>query len=172
MSGITPRLFCTPKKHAFFLGALNWIKMEVSQNNFRGLKHFSLALKCQQNQPRTVINCRVTKKKRKGAAITPLSPTYLQNWHPRVLQCWLQICLPILFTQAHFTTKSTYLQFAVHFAFDFGTTLLPFTATLLQFHHHAVPSTSSARGRMQLKRYGRRQKMAVLFTPTCLAAIF
>ena len=49
-----PRDFFTPKIHAFFLGALNWIQMEVNQNPFGGLETLSLALKRHQNQPRSV----------------------------------------------------------------------------------------------------------------------
>ena len=37
--------FALPKNHAFFLDTLNWIPMEVHQNNFGISKHVSLPLK-------------------------------------------------------------------------------------------------------------------------------
>ena len=114
--------------------------------------------------------------RRKNVKVPPLPcsplPTYKTGIH---VVCHVDSKYAYLSSSLKHTSLQSQLISSLHpNASDFGTTLLSFTTTLLQFYHYATHFPS--RGRMQLKRYHapaeRTQKMAAPFTPTRLAAIF
>ena len=83
--------------------------------------------------------------RRKNVKVPPLPcsplPTYKTGIH---VVCHVDSKYAYLSSSLKHTSLQSQLTSSLHpNASDFGTTLLSFTATLLQFYHHAVPPTSS-----------------------------